>query len=190
MPDTQEQNTPHAIWVISDVAPDGTYIATVQISDDIAIALDHAAGVRYATTVLAVAARAQFDAAAYAQMTKGATVEPATAKHTIADLRGDRPSLDAAATAPFDLRPGVNAAGEPFIGLWLPGKQLGQWSVADARQHAVDVLEVLEGAALDDAYYQLLLTTGLAERKARYMVADLANWRHQEPDPTRPGSTS
>lgn len=141
-----------SLWVVSDVSPDGTYVLTIQTGDDIAVTLDRARALAYATTVMDAAARADYDAAVIAQLVaRGISIKGAA--ELVADMRDDRPPLDPAVTEPFHFNPIVTAASrEPAILLTLHGETVGQISTADAKGHAAHVLEVLAGVDLDAAY--------------------------------------
>jgi hypothetical protein len=148
---------PHVITVQSDLAPDGrTYIANVHLDPDTSRALDRDQGQAWAATVLAAAARANHDALVLRQLLGHLGVALHTAAGVLQDLRDDRPPLDHNATAPMRLDPGVNQAGEPFIVVHVHGIPVGQWTCADARQHATHVLEVSAAVDLDAAFYRHL----------------------------------
>lgn len=167
-----------AVWVVSDVAPDGTYVVGLHYGPDTAWVLDRNQALRYAAAVAAAAARAAYDAAMMRQLTNKLGMPLASAAGFIADVRADRPPLDDAALEPLGLNPGVSAfTGEPFIRITVSGKLVGQWSPADALQHSTHVLEVLAGVDLDAGYYRALTATGVDEARMRAAVEDLANFR-------------
>jgi hypothetical protein len=96
----------------------------------------------------------------------------------VEDLRADRPPLDHAATAPLRLEPGVNSHLEPFIGVFIAGKQVGQWTCADARGHAAGIFEVMSAVDLDAAYHRFLVgTVGIEPDRARNVVTGLLDIR-------------
>jgi hypothetical protein len=167
------------VWVQSDVTPSGTYILAVHFDHDHTRPLDHDAAYAYATTVLAACARAEYDAAVIAQMTRKVGTGLRAATELVGEMRADRPPLDDAATAPLRLEPGVSGSSRrPFLALHLAGKQIGRWDVADGRQHALHVLEGIEGVDLDAAYRRCLMAqVGLREKDALAVVGDLANYR-------------
>ncbi len=165
------------ITVLSDLAPDGTYIATVHLGDDTARTLNRDQAIAWASTVLAVAAQAEHDALVLRQLTD-VGIRPHLAVSCIADLRADRPPLDRAATEPLRLTPGVNPRGEPFIAVSVDGAELGQWECQDARSHAQGVLEVMATVDLDAAYFRYL--TGVLRvdaGRARNIVGSLCELR-------------
>jgi hypothetical protein len=169
----------HIVTVLSGLAADGrTYVVTVQLDGDTARTLDRDQGHAWVSTVLAVAARAEHDSLVVRQFTEmGMSLHDAA--HCVADLREDRPPLDTSATAPMRLEPGVNTSGAPFIGVFINGTQCGQWTCADARSHAIGILEVLTAVDLDAAYHRYLVgTIGVDADLARstvHALADLAS---------------
>lgn len=166
----------HVVSVVSDLAADGrTYVVTVQLDGDTARTLDRDQGNAWVNTVLAVAARAEHDALVLRQLTAmGISLHEAA--QCIADLREDRPPLDVAATEPMRLEPGVSPKGEPFIGVFIKGTQVGQWTGTDARSHAAGILEVLTAVDLDAAYHRYLVgTIGVDAELARSAVNRLAD---------------
>lgn len=170
-----------AIWIKTEPSVDGsTYVVSVEFSDDRAIVLTPERVLRYATTVLGAAQRAEYDAAVFAQMRTLVTDDRAVAE-LITDLREDRPPLDDAATAPLGLVPGVNREGKPFIAVHIDGKHVGQWDVPDARSHALHALETVEAAELDGHYFRALKgLVGLDENRARQVVEDIGRHRQEE----------
>ncbi|MGH3813433.1 MAG: hypothetical protein ACRDUV_13425, partial [Pseudonocardiaceae bacterium] len=171
-----------SVWIKSEPTVDGTaYVVTLEASDDVAVTLTPERALRYAWGVLDAAHRASYDAAVLAQLTsvgrQQLSVE--TVAQMVIDMREDRPPLDEAATAPLRFEPGVSQAKQhPFLGIYLNGERLGQWAVADAREHAMAVLEAVVVADLDGGYYRALTgLVGLEEPRARNVVADIANHR-------------
>jgi len=166
---------PPTIWVQSDPLPNGTYVTAVHYNDDTARILDRAAGLAYAAEVVAAATRAEHDAAVLRQLV-AAGVDLQAAGHTIADLRADRPPLNDGATAPLRLTPGIAANGHGFLAVHIGGQQVGQWSPADARDHASAALTVLAAADLDEAYRRHLIgPLGMDEARARDVITDLGD---------------
>lgn len=144
------------IWIRTSPSIDGsTYVVTIEFDEDRAIVLDRDLATRYATTMLAAVQRADFDAAVFAQMIQ--RVDLQSTAQLIQELRKDRPPLDDAATKPLRVDPGVNPKGKPFLALFLDDEQVGQWDLKDARDHATAVMEAIEAADLDAAYYRALV---------------------------------
>jgi hypothetical protein len=166
------------LWVRSDVAPDGNYIAVVEFSDDESRALDRTAAIRYATTVLAAVAAAEYDAAVVHQMTSiGMGLD--VVGQVLTDLRHKRPSIDDEATWPIVFQPGVSHRdGRGFLTLVKRSEPVGQLELDAARSHALHVLEVIQVAELDRIYHRLLTKLiGVDDQRARAVVADLGEHR-------------
>ncbi len=168
------------IWVKSEPSLDGkTYVVTLEVDDDTAVALDRERATAYALGVLDAAHRAAYDAAVFRQLTATLRLDEPTAGQMLVDLRADRPAPDHWATTPLVLVPGVSAfTGKPFVAIEVKGKRVGQWSVEDTRQHALHVLESLVVADLDAGYHRALVgSVGIETWRARNVVADIANHR-------------
>lgn len=165
-----------AIWVVSDVAPDGTYVTTVHATDDVAFTLTPSEAMTYAAAVMDASARAQFDAAVVAQLlTTGMDMRLAVS--VVVDLRAERPPL--VFGTPLSFEPFVmGPTREPKLWVLVNGAKYAQWAPADARQHAMQVLEVAAGVDLDAAYRRFLVgPIGMDDEKARALVGALANHR-------------
>jgi hypothetical protein len=60
------------------------------------------------------------------------------AAQAVASLRDDRPPLNDEDTAPLVLSPGVSGTTrKAFVGIWLGGRQIGQFDADSAAQHAL-----------------------------------------------------
>lgn len=168
-----------AVWVISDVAPDGSYALAVNIGEDRSRILDHAGAHAYASTVLAACARAEYDAAVLAQMQADLGLSLIDAGYMVRDLRAGRPPLDDDAIAPLRLEPVVGRAG-PVLHVYLDGQRVSQWTLAEAHTHALHVLQVLAGVPLDAGYRQLLVDhVGVTPDIASRLVHVLINHRNE-----------
>lgn len=173
--------TLEAIWVISDLAPDGaTYLPVVHLGEDIALPLEGDKAIAYAVTVQGAAERAAYDEIVLDQlleMVGGDRMDVLAAAMTA--MREGRPPLDDDATAPFRFEPFVSAFNrQGGIFLWVNGERYAQWTVVDARQHAAHVLQVHSGVPLDAAYRRLLTEIiQVPAETARIMVDDLGNRR-------------
>lgn len=177
-------NDIEAIWVISDVAPDGTYVTTVHAGEDVAVTLDRDRAVAYAVAVLAATTRARYDAAVWRQMltisggrAAGDGAEEIAAL-VVRGLREDRPPIDDSATAPLAFEPFVShRTKEPGVFVSLNGKKISQWDVSDAEGHALHVLQIMLGVDLDASYWRHLIgTVGLEDWRARAIVGDLGKY--------------
>lgn len=174
MTDTEEQ----AVWVRTELTGLGTgYSVTVSIGADQSRVLNPTEAREYAETLLRAAAYAEYDATVFRQMSDHTGIGRRLAAGIVVDLRKDRVELDHEAMAPLRVEPGVNQNGDGFLSLFVDGEQIGQWTVADARQHAEHVLSTVVGADLDSAYHRVLMgTIGLGRDRASQIVADLQNY--------------
>lgn len=179
---------PRAVWVTSDVNPDGSagYIVTVSATDDVALSLKADAAVRYVATATRAAVIARHDAAVMHQLTTRFGLDPVTGAQAVADLRQDREPLNDAATAPLRFDPIVSGTTlRPYVHLWAGDTKISQWTPKDCLEHAGYVMEALAGADLDSAYYQYLRQTiGIDVQRARAVVAHLGDEDAGLSDPT------
>lgn len=174
---------PTALWVATEAAADGTYIATLELGDDRSVPLERDAAIRHAMAVLTADQYAQYDAAVINQLTGKLDFSLQDAAELIAGMRADRPPLNPDDTAPLRLEPGVSmATREAFIGIWLDDRQIGQFDSASAAQHARCILQVTIAADLDAAYHRWLRATDVDDNRARAVIADVRDWR--TPDET------
>lgn len=185
----QRQGSPDkddSLWVQSGVAASGAYVVEFHVTDRAWVRTPEEA-TRHALAVLRQAEIAAHDAAVIRQLvTLGIDLQMA-ATVVANDLRPDRPEVDPSDTAPLGVAPGV--AGEdtrPFLIISLDGERMGQWTVTDARQHALSVLEIITVADLDAAYKRVLMgQIRLEDWRAAAVVDDLATYRHVDPAPTQ-----
>jgi hypothetical protein len=171
-----------AVWVIADLMPDGTtYVPTIHIGDDLAFPLDGDRAIAYALAVQTAAERAAYDEIVCAQLMELLKGDGSLVAEVVSTLRERRPPLDDAATAPLTFEPFVSArTREGGLFVSVHGKRLFQWSVADARQHAGHVIQVLCGVELDAAYRTLLTEhVGVDAGTARAMVDNLQTHRKE-----------
>lgn len=168
------------LWIKTEPSLDGsTYVVTVEINADRSMMLTPDSARRYASTILEAVARAEYDAAIYAQFDELPDKEAVA--RLIKDLRKDRPDIDTSATEPLVITPGVTRDGKPFLTVNIEGKAVGQWTIPDAREHALAAMEAVLVADLDSGYYRAL--TGLLtldEDRARRTIQDLHNYRHNK----------
>lgn len=166
---------PSVISILTQPDIDGTYRVTLEIDADTSYNLDRCTAQTHATAILAAVARAEHDAAVIRQMRKVGTGREA-AVELITTIRADRPAIDW--PAPLQLTPGVSSkTGDPFLHVTIKRKAIGQWTMDDARNHAMSVLEAVEVADLDGAYLRALMTIGVDEPRARATVGNLADFR-------------
>lgn len=167
------------IWVRTVPTSDG-YQAVLEIDDDTAHPLTAAVAHAHAAAVTAAVARAEYDAAVLHQLGRDPrhSTIPAPAGHLIRTLRAARPAITW--PTPLTIEPGVSAfTRDPFLTVLIHGRAVGQWTPDDARGHAIHVLEVVEGAALDGAYRQALCTLGVAPGDAGWIIGRLGEHRPQ-----------
>jgi hypothetical protein len=179
---TDDEN-PTTIWVTSDVTPFGNYQLAIHFDDDTSRVLDRDAAYAYASTVIDASERAEYYAAVIRQFSTTLKAPKELAASVAGDLRADLPPLDVAAVAPLDLRPGVSHRdGSAFLAIWRNGKQVGQWSPADARGHALHVLQALHVVPLDAAYRRYLIgPINIEPDRAANIVDDLQKHRQDQP---------
>jgi hypothetical protein len=166
------------VWIKTEPSLDGsTYVVTVEVSADRAITLTPQSAPRYAMAILAAVSRAEYDAAVFAQMSPLINDLKAVGQ-LISDLRKDRPDIDISATAPLEIRPGVNKDAKPFLTVLIDGEPVGQWTIDDAYEHVRVALQVSAVADLDAGYYRVLTgIVGIEPAKARSIIEDLQHHR-------------
>jgi hypothetical protein len=169
------------VMVRCDVAADGAYQLVLEFTGtDTVRPLDEAEAHRYAATVARAASYAETDAAVLDQLVNKLGLPRRDAAGVVADLRERRPALDAAAIAPLELAPSISAiTGKPFLAVGMAGRASGQWTLDDARGHAVHVLEALATVDTDTAYFEYLAGSDgrVGPDRARAAVEDVANFR-------------
>lgn len=172
------------VWIKTAPDLDGVYRPVLEFDEDTSHPLDQKSAMEYAYEVLRAVAIAEYEAAIYAQLSQ--VMQPHLGdseelKQTIAavldDLRKDR--APATWSTPLQLRPGVSAfSGEAFLHVEIKGKLVGQWSMADARDHALGVVESVHIAELDSGYWRALRSLiNIEDDRARNVVQDLVNHR-------------
>lgn len=172
---TEHDTNQGQVWIRTAPTPGGTYRVTLEIDDDTAQVLGRGWAQIYASAILAAVARAEYDAAVIRQMTAVAGQTAAVA--LVAQMRADRPPITW--PTPLTLDPGVSAAtGAAFLHILIKGEIVGQWTIPDAREHALAVLEAVEVADLDGAYLRALRSScGVDEHQARVVVDGMAEHR-------------
>lgn len=177
MPDDDNERI---VWLRSDVMPDGSYRAVVEFDLDHSAALTHERAMRYSTAILDAVQAAEYDAAVLRQLTGRLALDATAAGQLITrDLRAARRPLRSTGTA-LALRPGVTAEGHAFLVVSIGGSEVGQWSLADARGHALYALEASLAADYDATYHRTLVAKiGVTDRVARATVQDIGNYRDE-----------
>jgi hypothetical protein len=167
------------VWVRSTPDDAGRYRVVMEIDADTSQTLDGAKVWLHARAVLAAVAQAEYDAAIMRQL-GGSDTDDEHAARVVGHLRARRDPL--AWPTPLALVPGVSAfTGEPFLLVRIRDKVVGQWTPADARDHAVAVLELECAARLDREYLSVLRAADVDDHKARVIVENIAAHRHDRP---------
>lgn len=166
------------LWVFTEPDDHGGYVTVVSIDQDWSVSLDRESALRYAVACLEAAARVEFDAAVWTQMTRKLELSPVAAVRLVEDdLRPDRPPLPEPAPG-LAFLPGVTEAGKPFIHIVLHGQPHAQMDPPALRQHAMYVLETPIAAELDAGYRRALVgIIGIEEVRAANVIGDLASHR-------------
>lgn len=175
---TDQDDESQTVWIRTSPDPEGTYRPTIDVGDDVAYILTRESATEHVFNVLSAVAEAEYDAAVLRQM-NNIVDEPQAAIQVVLDLRKDRP--DPISVGPLVFRPGVSTrTGNAFLKVMLNGKALGQWTIQDARDHALRVLEAVLVADLDAAYLRTLQTLiQIDEQTSRSIVGDLFKWRDE-----------
>lgn len=165
------------ISLYSEVGPDGRY-GIVLARGDTQRWLTYEQVLLHCTATIRAAVCAEHDAAVFKQLTGPLELPLTHAGQTVQDLRDRRPPVDAQALQPLGLEPGVTVKGKPYLVVSMGGRKVGQWSPADARQHAMACLELAAAVSLDNNYFDFM-TGGdgvMPENVARNVVGDLAEY--------------
>lgn len=169
----------HGVYVTSAADENGIYRAEMLLGPDRAIPFTASDGMSWTRSVLQAVAYARYDSAVYRQLID-VGLPPEAAAQVVQDMRSDRaetitiaPDLDTG----FTLIPGVNERGQGFLYVQRDGRLVGQWSLEDARMHALAVLETLETLTLDTQYLRILTTSvGLDRLRSGLVVRELSNF--------------
>jgi hypothetical protein len=180
--ETQEEET--SVWIRTQPSEDGsTYVVTLEATQDIAVVLTPTKAYQHAAGLMAVVARAEYFCAVMRQMTERLGLDESDASQTILALQADMPLIEPGLTEPLSF---VGVIGKtrstgqfvPYLNVSIGDEELGTWDLESARSHALAVLEIVEGANLDAAYYRIMRgSVGVEEGHARQAVYDLSNFR-------------
>ena len=184
-----------SVWINTHLIGD-RYRVTIAFDKDHWVYLDREEGLSYASAVLSAATAAEYDAAIFAQMRTRLGVRDEAIAEVVRLFRERRPPVrrplastswghgKKARNNPTDvmeLVPGVSAYnGKAFLLVKIKDKEVGQWTVEDAREHASWVLESVTVAEYDTAYFGLLLAELLGtgeEGRASQIVAEIEDFR-------------
>lgn len=157
----------------------------------------------YADAILCAASAAEYDTAVLRQMQSFFKMSTEDAASMVIEFRKHRPPLldpfarasahgqgakrAIRATGILSMEPGVSAfTGEPFIALFVRGKQVGQWECAVARTHAMNIMQTAQAAKWDTAYLKYMTNVvGVDFPQATAAVHFLAEHRPEQEN--RPG---
>lgn len=161
------------LWVRSEVMPNGTYGVALNVGEDRAWALDRDQAVAYAVACFARATEAEHDAAVLALLLHIGLDLREAAMTLAKDVRPDRP-VDHSATEPLHFEVGIGKRVGPFVKMLLDGRQVGELTPADLRDHAAGVLNVIAAADLDANLHRVLVgVMGVDDGRARGFVDSL-----------------
>ncbi len=179
---TAEDLPEHVLTVMSDRTFDGVYIPTILFNDQLLLTLDRERAFRYVGAWAEAIARAEFDAAVYAQLVGIGVDEQAAVATVVYDLRPDRPPLDVEATAPLRLEPILSQRTKRGqVAAYHGDRHLLQLDAPSVYDHIAKVLPVVMTCDLDAAYRRYAIgSLQQPESRADAMVADLARWRAAE----------
>lgn len=159
------------------------YAVRLLLDDQAVVRMDSAAALKHAAAVLVFAQHAEYDAAVARQFINDLGTPMEMAGFMVTQLRETRRTPSKLDTAPLELSTLVTPELYGAVAIHLKGRQVGQWTVADARAHASFVLETVEAAKLDTLYRRYLVdSVGLDENRASQVVHHVGQHR---PDPTK-----
>jgi hypothetical protein len=178
-------NDDEGLWVRSEVMPDGSYGVGLNVGADRSWALNRSQAVDYAVACYTRATEAEHDAAVFGLLTHIGLPQRAVAALLVDYLRPDRPD-DHTPTHPLRLTVAIGRTLRPFLKMELDGQQVGELTVADLRDHAAAVLNVIAAADLDAALLRVLVgKIGLDDGRARAVVGSLMEHWPTEQEPRR-----
>jgi hypothetical protein len=178
----QQQDEVTEVWVKTewDVA---RYVVVLETSDGYKRTLTPDRALAYAAGLYTAVARAEHMAAIMRQMTETLGLTREDARDTVLGLHDDLPPLNHKATAPMMFHPAVGLQDGKTVPVVMTGLEKndepsGYWTIEQAKEHALGVLDAVEAANLDNAYYRSLVgSVGIDENRAHHAVADLVNHR-------------
>lgn len=138
-----------SIMAIADRFPDGTYGATVNVGEDLSFSMTGPRARRYALALFEAATACEHDAALYHALACK-SIGDDIAADLINHVRDARPAVSRW-TAPLRINSILTAA-EPHLPVLVVETDGGawQWSPAEARRHARQVLECVTAAEEDN----------------------------------------
>lgn len=162
------------LWVRSEVMPDGTYGVGLNVGADRSWALGRDQAIAYAVACHRKATEAEHDAAVFTLLTHRLGMSESDAADVLkTELHPERPD-DPAATAPLRFTTAIVRNAAPFLRVDVDGREVGDLTPNDLRDHAGNVLHVLAAADLDATLRRVLVNIGIPTEKARAVIAGLA----------------
>lgn len=164
-----------------EIQPDesGTYRCNLNIDQDVSVPLDGPAATRHLHQIAAAVAAAEYDFALRDQ-TKALGMDDITAATFLSQIRAERAERTDEPVVPgLVFNPMVSALdGQPRLALQYHGNDVGRWEMSDAKEHMMAVLLALQVAQLDTSFLRALNRFGIEEGRARHVIHDLYNFRH------------
>lgn len=169
------------ISITSSPDSNGEYQLIIEFGDTGEIVpLDTDLARAWTDEVVSAICRAEYDVAVVRQMAEilGDT-EREVGTAFIAEMRSQRGDFQHQPMFKgLRMIPGVAFdTGEPFIAIARDDEILGQWTVQDARAHALGLLEALEIARLDSAYFAMMQRMDVDTDMAAIAINDLGRFR-------------
>lgn len=169
--------------IVSDLTFDGVYVPTIALDDRHLLTLDRERAMQYVAAWADAIARAEFDAAVFAQLTGLGIDERTAGLVVVQDLRPDRPPLDCSAIAPLRLAPIMSARTKRGqVDMYHGDEHLLQLDAPAVYDHIGKVLPVVMTCDLDASYRRFAIAQlDQSRSRAEAMVADLGvRWRLPE----------
>lgn len=174
-----------SVWVETNFPGDRTSAVTIKVDGREVRTFSQTEAHAYAQAVLAYAQRAEYIAAMFRQLTEELGVAHVETREIVQGILMGVPTIPESRTAPLVIKLAVGThvvravPGPPegILLIELDGVRLGRWEVAQARDHALQVLEAAEATDLDTAYLRFLTTMELGPGEAHHMVAGMAGFR-------------
>jgi hypothetical protein len=144
-----------AVWLDTQLQPDGEYVLTMSIGDDYAVELPVDQALAHAVEVLRNVALADY-AQAIRQQMLGLGTDPEGVEDLLRALVPRLPMSEP--VTELVMLPAINRNnGEPMLQIAFRDQLLGVWTLKEARSHALGVLEATLAARMDTSYRQALI---------------------------------
>lgn len=160
----------------ADPLSDG-YYAAIDFDQDTTILLDAETTPSVANAMIQVVTYAEYDVAVLKQLRSQVSDEN-TAIQAVVDLRGMRPKPDLSALAPYSFTPGVNQETKPFVTVYKNEEAVAQIDLDALRGMAIDLMDAVHAAQLDQIYHTYLTETiGVSSDAATGVIGTLLEFR-------------